>query len=660
VTLEASVRLTNPSGLHARPAVKLARLAASFKAKVELRAGEDGRWVRARSTANLMRLKVRADTTLYLRAQGEDAPAAVQALLALVRRDFDEHGDAETGAATAARASDLAAPDRRATHPTHAPDRSGVFDASRAAPGIAVGWLGRARSAALPDRPPGPPQAEREHLLASLAAARDSLSAMAADAGELVSGVLGFQQALLDDEAFIAPILQAVQGGTPSEQAWNDALATEIERYESGEDQTFRGRAADLRDLRDRVAGKLRGANGAVLDRDAPAADVILLVDELTPSRFLETDWQRVTGVASCTGSPSDHVAMLARARGVPLVVGLKATLEKLPDGVRAVLDADHGRLLVDPAPELVADYVAQRAARDAEQARARRYLEGPATTLDGVVVTVSLNVDGPGDLDGVAATHCDGIGLTRTEFLFRGATALPDEEHQYRAYRRLLEWAGGRSVTVRTLDAGGDKPIPGLTPEGEGNPFLGLRGLRLSLANPEVFRVQLRALVRAASHGPLRIMVPMVTRPEELAAARGLLEEEVGALLSAGVKAVMPRLGMMVEVPAAAIGIAAFNADFYSIGSNDLIQYVSAAGRDCAAVAELLDPLQPTVLELIARVAAHGRRQGVEVSVCGEMAAMPECLEALLGAGVRALSVPAGALARIKAALAECRIPEG
>ncbi|HYZ34065.1 MAG TPA: putative PEP-binding protein, partial [Crenalkalicoccus sp.] len=253
----------------------------------------------------------------------------------------------------------------------------------------------------------------------------------------------------------------------------------------------------------------------------------------------------------------------------------------------------------------------------------------------------------------------CDGVGLVRTEFLFRAGAALPEEETQLAAYRRILRWAAGRPVALRTLDAGGDKPIPGLTPEGESNPFLGLRGLRLSLAHPATFRVQLRALARAAAEGPARIMLPMVTRPEELAVAAALLEEEVAALAAAGVAAARPPLGIMVEVPAAALGAARFAVDFYSIGSNDLVQYVMAAGRDIGAVAALQDPADPAVLELIARVAAAGAARGVEVSLCGDAAAEPALVPALLDAGLRAFSVAPRAVGAVKAAIATHRLAQ-
>ncbi len=236
-----------------------------------------------------------------------------------------------------------------------------------------------------------------------------------------------------------------------------------------------------------------------------------------------------------------------------------------------------------------------------------------------------------------------------RTEFLLTERGGLPDEETQFQAYDAVLRWAGQRPVTIRTFDAGGDKPVPGFTLDGEANPFLGVRGLRLCLARPEIFAVQLRALARAAVRGNLKVMFPMVTSADELEAGRKLFADVVQHLQADGIAAMLPELGIMVEVPAAALAIASFKTSFFSIGSNDLAQYVLACDRSNGALVPLMDPLHPAVLELIARTAEHGRRAAISVSLCGDMAGDPRCLPALLNCGLRELSVNASALAQIK-----------
>jgi len=476
------------------------------------------------------------------------------------------------------------------------------------------------------------------------------------EASDAMAGeILSFQLALIEDEDLLAPVFAAVAAGTPAERAWQAVMDREIADYAAGEDEYFRARAADLTDLRDRVLAALSGdaVAGAAVAGEAPADGAILAAEDLTPSRFLETDWRRFGGAALKAGSAASHVAMLARARGVPLLIGLGGDFGRLRSGAAAALDAEQGLLLLRPDE-------ASRAAFDRRlrQAAERRGLEAeflprPAMTRDGQRVQAQINVDDPALLERLDPAHCDGIGLARSEFLFRADRPLPDEEAQFQVYRRLLAWAQGRPVTIRTLDAGGDKPIPGLTPDGESNPFLGLRGLRLSLARPEIFAVQLRALVRAAPLGDLKVMVPMVTRPDELARTRRLLEAALADCRAAGQAAALPPLGMMVEVPAAALTAEDFPADFYSIGSNDLVQYVTATGRDNESVAALHDPRNPAVLELIGRVVAAGRARGVEVSLCGDMASDPALVPLLLERGLRRLSAAPGRLAGVKAAVA-------
>jgi phosphotransferase system enzyme I (PtsI) len=341
---------------------------------------------------------------------------------------------------------------------------------------------------------------------------------------------------------------------------------------------------------------------------------------------------------------------MLARSRGVPMVVGLAA----IPDWARhALVDGAGGIVTFDPEPATHASFEAALAAECRSGREADRHRLDKAAMADGTPIAVMINIAGPDDLIGLDPRICDGVGLVRTEFLFHGTSGLPDEETQFEAYRRIVQWAEGRPVTIRTLDAGGDKPIRGVTLNGESNPFLGLRGIRLSLLKHEIFTVQLRALARAAVCGNVRVMVPMVTATSELDQAARLLDAAVEALGSAGVAHARPELGMMVEVPAAALCAADFDAAFYSIGSNDLTQYTMAAARDIGAVAALADAGHPAVIELVRRTVEAGRSRGVPVSVCGDAAADLSVLPPLLRAGVRILSVAPIAVGRVKAAIA-------
>jgi len=349
---------------------------------------------------------------------------------------------------------------------------------------------------------------------------------------------------------------------------------------------------------------------------------------------------------------------MLARSRGVPMVVGLGVvSLGTSPANLAdiALLDAEHGGIVLSPSPAEIATFRQSSSSFAARRDRDETFLARPAVTSTGIAVRVQVNIADPTDVDTIDIATCDGVGLMRTEFLF-GKT-LPDEETQYRAYRKVLEWAGDKPVTIRTVDAGGDKPVPGFTVE-EGNPFLGLRGIRLSLARPEVFRVQIRALLRAAVHGSLKVMFPMIAIVEEYRQAAALFAEEQAALAGRGIAQKMPPLGIMVEVPSVAIVPEAFaQAAFFSIGSNDLTQYVMAAARDNAQVAHLNSVRHPAVLQLIAAVTAFGQRESIPVSLCGDASGDPAAIPSLLEAGLRDLSVAPAQLAMAKAAIADVSI---
>ena len=545
-----------------------------------------------------------------------------------------------------------------------------IFAGEIASRGLVLGTTELHSTAQLQDTAQGSPEEERSRLESAIAEAEAALTALAQRSvergDETGADVLEFQIALLGDPELVAPALARIEGGSPAIEAWGLALDDQIEDYRSAEDEYFQARALDLEDLKARVSQTLSGAVTGSRGELSALDDPIYLARDLTPSRFLEIDWSRYRGAALLAGSTSSHVAILARARGIPLLVGLGVTEDDLPDGAAAVLDANPcksggGRLVVNPAADTRRRYAENLDRVAAVQREEAALLDEPAVTADGQAVEVMINIDEPSLLDQLTPAHCDGIGLTRTEFLFHGVAELPDEEQQLAVYQRLLDWAEGRPVTIRTLDAGGDKPIPGLTPEGDGNPFLGVRGLRLSLARPDVFGVQLRALARAAA-GPngetLKVMLPMVTLPSELEAARSLFSAAVEELRNEGREARLPTLGIMVEVPAAALDAATFDTEFYSIGSNDLTQYVMAAARDNSDLGALNQPRHPAVLELIGRVFAKGEAAGRQVSLCGDMASDEEGLQALLDLGLRRVSIAPAALGRVKAAISRYRSP--
>jgi len=517
--------------------------------------------------------------------------------------------------------------------------------------GVAVGPAWRPAVVARSAREAGDPAAEDAALRAALAAAGGQLAALMAAADADGAEILEFQAMLLEDDDLLAPAFASIAQGGAADAAWSGALDAEIAAYSDAGDAVLAARATDLRDLRDRVLACLSGEAAAAAP---PPEGAVALAGDLTPSAFLALDWSRLGGAALTGGAAAGHVAILARARGVPLVVGLTAA-PQAPDGALVALDADAGALIENPSAETRAALAARTAAGAAERAQDAAAARRPARTAGGAAVRVLVNVDDPALLDALSPQICDGVGLTRTEFLFHGAAA-PGEDAQLAVYARILAWAQGRPVTIRTLDAGGDKPIPGVTIDGESNPFLGLRGLRLSLRRPEVFRTQLRALARAAALGPLKIMLPMVTIPQELEQARAHLDAVCAGLAAHGVAHARPALGIMIETPAAALTAADFDADFYSIGSNDLIQYAMAAARDNPAVAHLADPRNPAVLALIGRTVEAGRARGVEVSLCGDMASSPALIGALLDLGLETLSCAPAQVGAVKREIGRVR----
>ena len=481
----------------------------------------------------------------------------------------------------------------------------------------------------------------------ALRAAIDRASGQIADLAGIAGGeaaqILEFQVALLEDEDFIEAIFASIGDGDPADVAWRSALDAQIADYNSAADEYLKARSSDLADLRDRVINILRGGEGQALKIPSGA---VVCADDLPPSRFLEIDWSGGGGLALLRGSPTSHVAMLARARGIPMVVQLGVIPEI---GATALLDGEGATLELDPSAEQVRLFEKRRESHRKSRASARAILRRPTASWRGERIKLFINIQRVDDLEHADAQYADGIGLMRTEFLLTERGGLPDEETQFQAYDAVLRWADRRPVTIRTFDAGGDKPVAGFTLDGEANPFLGVRGLRLCLARPEIFAIQLRALARAAVRGNLKVMFPMVTSADELEAGRKLFAEVVQRLQADGIAAMLPELGIMVEVPAAALAVTTFKASFFSIGSNDLAQYVLACDRSNGALAPLMDPLHPAVLELISRTAEHGRRAGISVSLCGDMASDPRCLRALLYCGLRELSVNASALAQIK-----------
>jgi phosphotransferase system enzyme I (PtsI) len=414
------------------------------------------------------------------------------------------------------------------------------------------------------------------------------------------------------------------------------------QKFSRASSAMLREKVGDLKDVEIRVLTLLLD----LPDHDPvdlpKGAKAILVTHDLTPSLTVQLDRDAIVAIATDAGTRTSHVAILARSLGLPAIVGLRVATQELNGGEAAILDGSTGLLAINPTADEVVAYK-ERARQEAiEEEDLRQLAQLEAVTMDGQHVTLRANVDLPEEAELAANSGAEGVGLMRTEFLVVGRATMPDEEEQYKAYTKVVKAFSGRPVVIRTFDVGGDKlPVGGFPTEP--NPFLGWRAIRMCLDQPELFGVQLRALLRAAVHGDVHIMLPLVVTLDEVRAARELLDQAAADLEARGVefRRDVP-LGVMIETPAAAVASETFIDDvsFFSIGTNDLVQYTLAVDRGNANLATRFTPLHPAVLRLIGRTVDTARDNGLDVAVCGEMASQPLMAFALLGLGVRQLSV--------------------
>ena len=497
--------------------------------------------------------------------------------------------------------------------------------------------------------------AEIGRLRAALEAARARLrqirERVEASAGPEEAAIFDVQISILDDRVLTGAVEDLIRQNLGAEKAFDVVMLEWRSRFARHSAPMLRERVGDLTDVHIRVLSLLLD----LPDHDPVAlpagASAILVTHDLTPSLTVQLDRESIAAIATDSGTRTAHVAILARSLGLPAVVGLRTATSELHGGERVVLDGGTGMLAINPTDEEIAAYQERQRAEAMAEAALAELAELEAVTLDGVRVVLRANVDIPEDAEAAARSGAEGVGLMRTEFLVVGRATMPDEDEQYRAYRRVLEAFPGRPVVIRTFDIGGDKLPMGGFPT-EPNPFLGWRAIRMCLDQPEMFRIQLRALLRAAVHGDLRIMLPLIVTLDEVRAARALLDEAAGELAERGAsfRRDLP-LGIMIETPAAAVAgdTLTRDVDFFSIGTNDLVQYTLAVDRGNANLAPRYTPLHPAVLRLIQRTVEVAELGGIDVAVCGEMASQPLMAFALIGLGVRQLSVAPRSVSLVK-----------
>lgn len=531
------------------------------------------------------------------------------------------------------------------------------------APGLAAGPVARFDPAAGAPAPADPAPADPDAALARLAAAQARVAADLEGLGaELRAEGKPDEAAIFDAQALLAgdPALgvearRFLAGGRGLGAALDRAVGALAEELAALDDPYLRARAADLRAVGAQIGATLRGA--ATGEEPAVPPGAIVVARDLTPAQTVRLRARRIAGFATAGGAPTGHVAILARALGLPAVIGIGGTLLSTPDGAPALLDGDAGVLIVAPTAAEEAAFAARRDARRAGDERRRALAALPAATGDGHRVAFWANLGGLEEARSVVEQGAEGVGLLRTEFLFLDRDGPPGEEEQHAAYSQVVRTLDGRPVIARTLDIGGDKPLPYLPRLVEANPFLGVRGVRFTRRFPELFDTQVRALLRAALAGDLRIMLPMVATPEDVAWARARIAAAAAALAREGV-AHRPDtpLGIMVETPAAALTldrlVAAGALRFCSIGSNDLAQYTLAADRGDPELAGRYRHDDPAVFRLIRAAIEAARRAGIEIGLCGELAADPVAAIALVGLGLEKLSMAPAALPVAKEAV--------
>ncbi|HWJ05410.1 MAG TPA: phosphoenolpyruvate--protein phosphotransferase [Steroidobacteraceae bacterium] len=629
-------------GLHARPAARIAQAARAATARVTLRHGT--READARSVTALMTLGARQGDTVELRGEGPGASGALAQIAAVLTTPEAAVGPTPPGA------------DARADLPSIGPATpADVVPAVIASRGLALGpvhWL-RASTFDVPPDGRGVMQ-EMAALREALRSVRAGLLGDAATAGTSHRELAAAHALLLDDPVLVEAAERDIERGHSAGHAWRTATTAQAQELERLDDAYLRERVADLHDLERQVLTALGLACAPTGTRTLPDGAIVVAHDIL-PSQFSALDLTRLAGLCTVAGGATSHVAILAGSAGLPMLVAAGPELADVADGTVVLLDAQTGRLHLAPDAALRATAAARIADARTRREHERLAAQREARTADGTRVLVYANLGAPGEASQALALGAEGCGLLRSEFLFLDRTTAPGEDEQLAMYQETAARLGGRTLTIRTLDVGGDKPLDYLPMPHEDNPALGLRGVRTSLFRPELLREQLRAILRVQPAGQCRILLPMVTDAAELGAVRVELARCVGEL---GLPQ-PPPLGVMIETPAAAVlaDTLASQADFLSLGTNDLTQYTLAMDRTHPRLAARLDGLHPAVLRLIASVCEAARRHGREVAVCGNLALDEAAIPILLGLGVHELSVAYAYVPAVKARLATLEI---
>ena len=649
VTSEPIV-IGNPQGLHARPAAVFVNLAKQYQCQMSLLRGSDR--ANAKSVVAIMAMQVAYGDSVTLEAIGSDAKAAITELTEAVRSGLGESGAASAPASIDQSALKAPPPQPKSIDPN-------IILGVAASSGLAVGNTYRVREQTLVVKEMGEsPSKERRRLEDAIAKAAlevESIRAKVHSQGNPgKAAIFAAHQEILDDPELLKIATSAINKGKSAEFAWKQTYTIQAEKLAQLNNDLLAERANDIRDVGMRVLRILTGVEATEIKYPHNS---VLVAEDLTPSDMATLDRERVVGFCTLAGGATSHVAILARSMGIPAIAGAAPRVLDLADGTPVILDGTQGTLRLNAPAEEIARTQTHIANQKAQQAADLDHAFEPAITQDGHQVDIVANIGSLQDAEEAVSLGTEGVGLLRTEFIFMERPQAPTEDEQTGIYRSIAELLGpDKPMIVRTLDVGGDKPLPYLAMAPEENPFLGERGIRLGFDQPELQRTQLRAILRAASAGKLRVMFPMVSRLEELRMAKAMVEEERQALHLPPIE-----VGIMIEVPSAAVMAEQFakEVDFFSIGTNDLTQYALAMDRGHPKLAPFVDGLHPAVLRLIDHTVKGASRHDKWVGVCGGIGSDPQAIPLLLGLGIKELSVSVSMIPSIKAQVRSLRLAD-
>jgi len=655
-TKEIRLTIRNRLGLHARPAARFVATAADFQSQIRVRnLTKNTEYVDALSINQVATLGARQGHEVKIVAQGSDADEALAALQALIEANFGEDDTAKKSQPAAQIKEDV-----QTGSPLH-----GELSGIPASPGVVIAPIVLYHpTPSKQKRSVEDVQTEWRRLQVALRTAQQEIQTLqkqtAARIGEHEAAIFNAQLLALKDPLLVEPARKAiVEERLSADDAWQAVINKVVTTYRTLEDPYMQERAVDMIDLGQWVLRQLAGIDPTPLNLPQPA---ILVATDLTPSETAQLDPTKVLGICTSLGSATSHSAILARTLGIPSVVGVGLEVLNLPNDTLLALDGENGKVWVKPEPDTLAALQTKRDAWEATQQQARDIAHHPAVTRDGRRVTVLANIGGLADADVALNLGAEGVGLFRTEFLYLDRTTAPSEDEQLAVYQAIAQMMGTRPLIIRTLDVGGDKPLPYLGLQQEANSFLGWRGIRFCLDQADIFKTQLRAILRASPGHQIKVMFPMIATVAEVQAAKAIWAQAQAELRQASISFdEAMEVGIMVEVPSAVViadQLAAL-VDFFSIGTNDLSQYIMAADRTNPQVAGLADALHPAVLRMVHQTVQAGHEAGIWVGLCGELASDPLAVPILLGLGLDELSLNPQAIPALKQAITQLTVTE-